>query len=283
MARTRALLATAALVLTAGLAACSGDDAPAPGDPTVTARAKPRPPARPARLVREGPPVEVRVLQYNIQFADAGIDGVVDDIRAADADIVLLNEIDDRRSTGGLLQPRYLARKLGMNVAFDPNGTVRHGVRGNAVLTSFDIAYVRRFDLPTPDGTEKRGLMDVVVRQGDVQLDVWTTHLNPDVGTLAQARRVRTIIGEPACTTVLAGDLNVKPYRNPPTLLREHLGDVWRYVGDGAGGTNRAGNRRIDYMYFARAEPVSAEVRPRGSSDHRGLLGTFSVDPDDNC
>jgi endonuclease/exonuclease/phosphatase family metal-dependent hydrolase len=285
MLRTRLALVGAVVAL-AGLTSCTGDgdDEPTP-DPTetATARPKPRPPARPARLVRAGPPVEVTVMQFNIQFADAGLDGVAEDIRAAGADIVLLNEIDDRRSTGGRLQPRYLARKLGMNVAYDPNGAVRHGIRGNAVLTRFDITYVRRYDLPTPDGTEKRGLMNVVVRRGDVQLDVWTTHLNPDVGTLAQARRVRTRIGTPSCTTVFAGDLNTRPYRNPPKLLREHLGDLWRYVGDGTGGTNYSGERRIDYMYFAKATPLSAEVTPRLHSDHRGLLGTFLVDPRDNC
>lgn len=271
------------LVVTAALTAgCSDEPSADPDGPAQTRTAKPVPP-RPARLVRTGTPREVTVLQYNIQFADAGIDGVARDIRASGADVVLLNEIDDRRTTGGLLQPAYLAEKLGMDFAYDPNGTVRDGVRGNAVLTSWDITYVRRHRLPTPEGTERRGLMNVTVRDGRVQMDVWTTHLNPDVGTLSQARRVRTIIGRPTCSTVFGGDLNVRPYRNPPQVLREHLGDLWRYRGEGVGGTNRAGDRRIDYLYFRDAEPVSVEVLERGSSDHRPLLGRFLVDPRENC
>lgn len=222
-------------------------------------------------------------MQYNIQFASAGLDGVARDIRKVDPDIVLLNEIDDRRRTGGPQQAAYLARRLGMNVAYDPNGAVRDGIRGNAVLTKLDIAYVRRYALPRPDGTEQRGLMRVTVTRGRLQLNVWTTHLNPDVGTRAQARRVRTVVGVPPCTTILAGDLNVRPYRDPPQMLGEHLGDVWRYVGKGPGGTNRAGTRRIDYLYFRNTMPVSAVVEPRRHSDHHALVGAFLVDPADNC
>lgn len=272
------------LVVTAALTAGCTDDDPQrdPEAPSETRTAKPVP-TRPARLVRTGLPREVTVLQYNIQFADAGIKGVARDIRASGADVVLLNEIDDRRSTGGLLQPEYLARRLGMDFAYDPNGAVRDGLRGNAVLTSWDITYVRRFRLPTPEGTERRGLMNVTVRDGRVQMDVWTTHLNPDVGTLAQARRVRTIIGRPDCSTVLGGDLNVRPDRNPPIILREHLDDLWRTRGEGVGGTNRAGDRRIDYLYSRGAEPLAVEVLERGSSDHRPLLGRFLVDPSENC
>ncbi len=277
----RARAAAALLVAACLTGACSddepGDDRPGPDLPTRTV------PPRPAVLERDGPPVEVTVLQYNIQFADAGIDAVARDIRESGAEVVLLNEIDDRRSTGGLQQAAYLAEELGMSYANDANGDVRDGVRGNAVLTSWDITFVRRYALPRPEGTEQRGLMNVVVRDGDVQLDVWTTHLNPDVGTLEQARRVRTLIGRPDCATVFAGDLNVRPYRNPPQLLREHLGDVWRYVGEGVGGTNRAGDRRIDYMYFRNAEPLTAVVAERSASDHRRLLATFRVDPRDNC
>ncbi|WP_148614236.1 endonuclease/exonuclease/phosphatase family protein [Nocardioides rubriscoriae] len=283
MPRARAA-AVVVLSLAAGLTTgCTSVDEPPPVDRPGVARPTRTVPPRPARLERSGPPVTLRVLQYNIQFADAGLDGVVADIRAADADVVLLDEVDDRRSQGGRLQPRYLADRLGMRFAYDPNGTVSRGVRGNAVLTRFDIAYVRRFRLPTPDGTERRGLMNVVVTDGDLQLDVWTTHLNPDVGTLAQARRVRTLVSRPTCTTILGGDLNVRPYRNPPRVLREHFGDLWRYAGQGPGGTNRAGTRRIDYLYFARAEPLSAQVAERSSSDHRRLIGTFRVDPRDNC
>ncbi|MCW2816221.1 MAG: hypothetical protein JWN84_3676 [Nocardioides sp.] len=275
-ARVAAVLLVAAS-LTAGCSDDPPDDAPGPDRPTRTV------PPRPPRLERTGPPVEVTVLQYNIQFADAGIDGVARDIRDSGAEVVLLNEIDDRRSTGGLKQAAYLAEELGMSYAYDGNGDVRDGVRGNAVLTSWDITYVRRYVLPRPEGTEQRGLMNVVVRDSDVQLDVWTTHLNPDVGTLEQARRARTIIGRPDCATVFAGDLNVRPYRNPPQIFREHLGDVWRYVGEGVGGTNRAGDRRIDYMYFRDLEPLTAVVAERGASDHRRLVATFRADPRDNC
>lgn len=278
MRRTALALALVAALLTG----CSDDGSPS--DAPASARPTRKPPApRPERLERTGDPVELTVLQYNIQFADAGLDGVARDIAAVDPDVVLLNEIDDRRSTGGPQQAAYLARKLKMSYAYDPNGTVQYGLRGNAVLTRLDIAYVRRYRLPWPDGTEKRGLMNVVVTDGDVQVDVWTTHLNPDVGTLAQARRVRTIVGRPDCTTFLAGDLNVRPYRNPPQVLREHLGDVWRFVGEGAGGTNRSGTRRIDYLYFRRADPLTAVVEERAHSDHRRLVATFRVDPRENC
>jgi endonuclease/exonuclease/phosphatase family metal-dependent hydrolase len=255
-----------------------GDD-----EPRASGAAPTTPRSRPTARPRQGRPVAVKVLQYNIQFGDAGLAGVADDIRASGADVVLLNEVDDRTATGGVRQADRLGSLLEMDVAYDPNGAVRTGVRGNAVLSRFRIADVRRWDLPRPDGTEQRGLMRVRLTSRTLSFHVWTTHLNPDVGTRRQARRVRTIVGVPYCTTILGGDLNVRPHRDPPALLREHLTDVWRAQGNGAGGTNRAGTRRIDYLYQGLARGTSIQVRPRGSSDHRPLLATLVLDPRRSC
>ena len=248
--------------------------------PTQAAAAAPQAPVERQR---------VKVLQYNIRFGQLGLDGVARDIRRTGAQVVLLNEVDDRRPSGGVHQPRYLAEKLGMRWVFDPNSRNRLGFRGNAVLTSFDTGSAKRYALPEGAGTEPRGLMRVRIKTGATRLDVWTTHLTPARTEpkarvrLAQARTVRRTIGDPTCTTILGGDMNAGATTPDMAALRTHLEDLWRRKGDGPGGTTRNGGARIDYLYFAQAGPRSVSVTPPRHSDHRGLVGVFDLNPARAC
>lgn len=228
---------------------------------------------------------DVRVATYNIRFGQFGIGNVAADIRRTRADVVLLQEVDDRRNTGGVLQARRLARKLGMRFAYDANGTVRNGwQRGNAILSSYPISAVRRWALPRPEGTEGRGLMKAQVHLGDGRrMRVYVTHLNPGAGKLAQARMVSRRVGSPGCATVLGGDMNAGPRSAEHPALTRNLSDVWRRVGTGDGGTNKRATARIDYLFQARSRPRSSWVAPLRHSDHRAVLGDFRIRRSASC
>lgn len=226
--------------------------------------------------------VKVRVLQYNIRFGQYGIDRVARDIERTGAQVVMLNEIDDRRPSGGVHQAKRLGQLLGMSVVYDPNSRNRFGFRGNAVLTSLSVRSFRRIALPAPEGTEPRGLLKVRVSNGAVAFDVWSTHLNPGKGKLAQARTVRTTIGDPTCATVLGGDMNTTPGTSEYRVPKTHLRDLFDKAGSGDGGTG-AGGKRIDYLFYDKVKPVKAKVLPRRHSDHHGLLGVVEIDPAKTC
>lgn len=226
--------------------------------------------------------VRVRVATYNIEFGKRGLDGVAADIAAMRADVVVLQEVDDRRPSGGVNQAKYLADRLGMDWRYDPNSTKAAGKRGNAVLSTTPITDRVRVDLPNPGGKEARGLMRVTVTPGGVPMHVWVTHLNPGKGKLAQARKVSRVVGRPTCATVLGGDLNARPGSKEQRAATKRLSDLFAKVGRGAGATGSKGGR-IDYLLTAKVSGVAAKVRPQGSSDHRAVVGTVKVQPRKAC
>ena len=228
--------------------------------------------------------VPVRVLHYNIRFGSFGLDGVARDIARTGADVVLLNEVDvHTRRPGGIHQARYLARRLGMDWRYDANIGFRFGTRGNAVLTTYDIRGVDRFDLPVPPGTRPRGLMRVRLATRGVELDAWTTHLNAGRGTRPQARQTSLRIGDPSCATVLGVDVNAGPGTPEDTVLRTHLRDAWRAVGRGPGHTNFRSTVRIDYVYYDEVTPRAVWTTGRRSSDHHGVVAALDVSRAASC
>lgn len=272
---TTSVAASAAAPASSSASSSSGTITVAPSVATGAAAGT----VAPARKARR---TKVRVVTYNIRFGQYGIRNLARDIRRTGAEVVLLQEVDDRRSTGGRHQARALARRLGMNVRYDPNGTVRHGwKRGNAILSTYPIRKVKRWDLPR--SKEQRGLMRARIDIGQRRLRVWVTHLEPGAGRLRQARAVRRRIGDPTCTTILGGDMNSTPRTREHRVLSTHLRDLWARVGDGPGHTNKRGTARIDYLFFDKARARSAWVAPLRHSDHRALVGNVSFGARQSC
>jgi endonuclease/exonuclease/phosphatase family metal-dependent hydrolase len=299
------LVLTAFLVaLVPLLAPVSG---PHPGSGGAGTAAEPRDTIRPARVARArasssrsaarpstqptpptqvgpaGPPVRVRFLQYNIRYGSLGLDDVAHDIERTGADVVMLNEIDDRTRTGRIHQVRHLARRLGMHSVFDPNIWTRGGLRGNAVLSTYPIVGAERHEIFSVPGERPRGLMRARVDVGPTRVDVWTSHLSVVVGKRQQARDVSRIIGAPRCSTVVGIDLNAGPASVEDAVMRTHLNDTWRAVGEGAGNTNFRGINRIDYVYYDRARPRAAWVTPVRHSDHRAVVADLDLAPAHSC
>jgi endonuclease/exonuclease/phosphatase family metal-dependent hydrolase len=227
----------------------------------------------------------VRVLSWNIRFGEYGVANVARDIRRTGAKVVVLNEVDDRRRTGGVHQARRLARLLDMHVEFRANTRTRFGTRGNAVLSAYPIVSANNVRLPNPGDVEPRGLLRARIKIGAVTIRVEGTHLSPGKGRLAQARAVRSLVGTPDCATIVAGDLNFTPDRREYDVVTTHLRDVWAAKGEGRGLTAPAPRprHRIDYVLVARAAPVSTWVARRGASDHRGVVANFDIRTSRSC
>jgi len=261
---------------------------PRPGVPTETRRGAPAPaPAqvpRPAvdlggRLCLPRPRVTpLRVATFNIHggIGPRGRDlaGIVEEIRALEADVVMLQEVDRfRPRTGAIDMPAVLAQELGMSHAFAPNvrfpGRAEYGV---ATLSRLPIVETEHVLLPHAPGTEQRGVLRTRVQAGPELVDVYNTHFDHTSDPLRrqQADHVRGLVQRGGAPVVLGGDFNASPATVPYATLTSALSDAWTRVGVGRGPTaGRSPGARIDYVFVHEAAiPRAARVVPSAVSDH---------------
>lgn len=201
----------------------------------------------------------VRVMTYNIRHAE-GTDGKVDldriakVIRAAQADVVCLQEVDRNCERSGRLDfPALLAQKLNMNVAFGANLKLGGGDYGNATLTRFKIAAQENVALPGKEGAEPRGCLKTTLEVDGQQLDVWNAHLGLDAAERkAQAAALFERLGNKL--TILAGDMNETQDGAAVTMLLGRLADTWlEHTGEAVttiGKEDKA--QRIDFILVSK-------------------------------
>lgn len=236
-----------------------------------------------------GPRREITVLSFNIH-AGLGPDGydldtIADEIAAWDADIVLLQEVDQFRVRSALdNQPRLLARRLGMSAAYGPNVRRDPGrdggpdsQYGSLILSAYPIVDRRNVRLPNRPGLEQRGVVRATVDVDGVLVDVFNTHLQHTSGAVRrdQVRAIRRVLRTRDLPQVVGGDFNAFPDSPAVSLLTSwRFADSWPAVGDDAGLTVPAGapRRRIDYVFhddWFRAR--TGNVRRSSVSDHRAV------------
>ncbi len=240
-----------------------------------------------------------RVLTYNIHKGIGGIDRryrlerVIAVIRACEADIALLQEVDDGVPRSRLeRQVDVIGDALEMpGRAFQANVSLRRGGYGNAIVSRFPLANVADLDLSVPLKKRRRALLaDCVVdaRDGRRVLLV-TCHL----GLAAFERRIQVqrllahVLLRPGAlslTHIIGGDFN----------------DSWRAIGKrfmapaGYAATHsRAATfpamlpmRRLDHIYYrgdlhARHSFVGHSRLARQASDHLPLIADFELPPRD--
>ncbi|AKF10731.1 endonuclease/exonuclease/phosphatase family protein [Sandaracinus amylolyticus] len=233
----------------------------------------------------QAPPPTLRVMTYNTHGC-VGTDGVraleriADVLRACDADVIGLQEIDvGRTRSGGLDQAEAIAVRLGMSHVFGAALYDGRGHYGNAVLSRHPIEHVRTEKLPTWRAvSEPRCFVHTRVAAPGGELDVVVTHfgLGP-IERMGQARHVAAEIERTSSPhTVLLGDFNCGrgsiAYRRLTTSLADaqQLGrpgyvcatyPSWRPI------------LRIDHVLVgAGLEVLAAEVPNKGlvreASDH---------------
>ncbi len=175
----------------------------------------------------------MRVVTYNAHGC-IGVDGarsverIADVLRACDADVIGLQEIDvGRARSGGMDQAEAIAVRLGMNHVFGAALDDGRGQYGNAILSRHPMEHVRTEKLPTWRAvSEPRCFVHARIDAPELALDVLVTHfgLGP-IERMGQARRVVDELERASTCTVLLGDLNCGrgsiAYRRVGKVLRD--------------------------------------------------------------
>lgn len=233
----------------------------------------------------------LRVLCYNIHHGE-GTDGKVDlprlarVIRAADPDLVALQEVDDKtKRTGGVDQTAELARLTGLHGRFGKAIDYEGGGYGQAILSRFPLSELTVHTLPGEPDREQRVAVEARVTIDGRELSFVTTHLHhqSEPFRVRQAERLNQVFAAARRPVVLAGDLNATPESKPLAVL---AGDWTRATAGPALLSFPAGKpaKQIDYVLYRPAERfTTAETRVIDepiASDHRPVLVILERRPD---
>ncbi|NND85443.1 MAG: hypothetical protein HKN46_09880 [Acidimicrobiia bacterium] len=230
----------------------------------------------------------LRVVAYNIKHG-RGMDDVVDLVRIADvlrglnADVIALQEVDDRTErTGGVDQAGVLAELLGYRGVHGPHRPYQGGHYGNAVLTRLPIRSTTTHPIPPASGSALAVLeVEVATEAGPVS--VVSVHLAGSLDErMAQARLLDELFTDGDHPVVLAGDFNGRP----DDAVVQALGRRWSILPkSGARFTYPADepDREIDFVMI----PPDGQLRPVRhvvtheplASDHRPLVADLLFHP----
>lgn len=225
----------------------------------------------------------LRVLCYNVHHGE-GTDGKLDlpriakVIRAADPDLVALQELDDRtKRTGGVDQTAQLARLTGLHGKFGKAIDFQGGGYGQAVLSRFPIGEATVHPLPGTPNREKRIAFEARLTIDGRDLSFVTTHLDHQLAAERerQAAKLNELFAGADRPVILAGDLNATPDSKAFAALTAKWTDATAGKGLLTIPMDRP-TKQIDYVLFRPAERfrvVSAMVIDEPvASDHRPVL-----------
>lgn len=232
--------------------------------------------------------MRLKVATWNVQSCSRGIAGVARVLKALDADVVALQEVDRGTArAGGEDQAQRLGDAAGYgHVRFFKAVAWGRGDYGIALLSRRPLAEERVGILPNEDGLEPRIHATALLDTGEAQISVHLTHLThvqPRL-RLAQARRIVERVEACAAPHLLLGDFNALPGSAPHRALCRALDDAFRARGAGPGGTYPLPwilpTVRIDYVFASRdVGIVSARVERTRASDHHALSAEVEIPP----
>lgn len=237
----------------------------------------------------------VNVLVFNIHAGKdaAGVDNlerVAAVARSADADIVLLQEVDRRTArSAGVDHAAELARLTGFQMAFGKSLDYQGGEYGIAILSRWPISAQATHDLPVDPPQERSGgslepraALRVSIAAPGGSITVLNTHLDAS-GTdrwrrqeIAKLLEIATEARSSGDALLVGGDLNSTPESAVQEQVRRAgFTDAWALCGAGNEMTYPAdsGVKRIDYLYLSGGQSCeTATVIDTQASDHRPLL-----------
>ena len=253
-----------------------------------------------------GLPVSLRVVSYNIH-AGAGMDNRFDldrqvaAIRALDADVVALQEVDvfwGARS-GWRDLATELAEAFDMAVFFGPiysldplSSEAPRREYGLAILSRYPIVHAINHEItrlstqvPNPTPALAPGFPEVVVNARGALVHVYATHLDyradPTVRRLQVADMNRIMADARGTQWVLLGDFNAEPFAPELAPLWSYLTDAWTAANGPAGGRTypaTSATKRIDYVAVSSAVRVDGCAIPATlASDHLPVVADLTV------
>lgn len=235
------------------------------------------------------------VATYNIQAGAGNLERIAGEIRAMNADVTALQEVDVHwhQRSNFADQATELGRALGVEVRFAPiyrlDGTDGRPPRefGVALLSRHPIERFRNDSLTrlstqelNPVPTRQPGLLNAIVNVNGKRVRVLTAHLdyraNPSVRH-AQVGEIVRVLDADSLPTILAGDLNAPPDAAELQPLFTKLSDAWR-AGPGYTYPASAPARRIDYILVSKHFTVlDARVSPAAAADHRPVITSLRL------
>jgi endonuclease/exonuclease/phosphatase family metal-dependent hydrolase len=230
-------------------------------------------------------PAQLKIVSWNLHYGvtpgltggpAVDLDATVDYLRAQDADILLLQEVERGWVlAGGTDLLEYLANSLHMYYVY---AGAHDRQFGNAILSRYPITDPSMIRLPYGAGPQGRSAIigTVATSKGPIQLvSVHLQHKDDDATRVAEVEALLAALG-PVPSRVVAGDFNDTPDSRAVALMLEagytsaqdalwHEQDT--YVGSDF-------NARIDYQFL---QGVSASSFGIGGSDHLNLAVTVAV------
>ncbi len=224
----------------------------------------------------------VRVATFNIRAGlSSDLETIAETLAALDADVIALQEVDvGVARTGRVDQARTLAERLGYDFVFAGAMKREGGDYGVALLSRLPIEAARRIPLVAGGAFEPRVAIDATVCAGSERLRVVAVHV--DFLPWAAAANARTLAealdSEPGEPTVVAGDLNMGPGEEAPSIFtRRGFVDV---VGRFDEGPTFEGGQRLDYVLVdpSLASDAGPAMREESTaSDHFPVIADLSL------
>jgi endonuclease/exonuclease/phosphatase family metal-dependent hydrolase len=231
----------------------------------------------------------LRVMSYNIQYGNEGIDSVIAVINSEKPDIVGLQELDvhwDARSRF-LNQAELLAKGTGMQYRFariyqlpnaDSSKPPREfgvGVLSRYPITSFRNHIITRLSTQEENPVPKPlpGFLEATVDVNGTKVRVFDVHLDfrrdPAVRRQQVADMLKAMDGASG-HILMFGDMNARPDAPEIEPLFHRLHDTWPYrQGPGLTGPARNPAGKIDYVLASDGFTVTKAWVPRVyASDH---------------
>ncbi len=227
------------------------------------------------------------VLTLNAQYASASPQQLAEVAAREGADVITLQEAEDRRGDGSAYVERLRSAFPGWTLGRDGElvtltrlplqssrlvhfGNPDHGVLVTRLKAQGQVLTVVNAHLPTLALRPTQGEPDTVFARVAARLA--ERRALPDA--------VQGVMNAAPGSVVLAGDINAPTHGQMHGLLRRTgLSDAFAQAGRGFGFTyhQRFGFARLDYVWGRAVTFGHAEVLPDELSDHRALLVRFSL------
>jgi endonuclease/exonuclease/phosphatase (EEP) superfamily protein YafD len=249
-------------------------------------------PAKPAGAASSAAPV-LRLMTYNVdKWAARGATGVAEVIRAADVDVVCMQEADSYWWMHGADERPEALEKALADYRFFGQGENRIATR---------LPVVRTRALSSAPGPGRRPMIEMVVKLGEREVTVITVHFIPTLPTVrvsddrgearkadlsgialarvAQADRLAAHVSTLSGPVVVCGDFNAPPASEPARRVAAVMQDAWTARGTGFGWTapDRLPRTRIDYVFVRALAVLDVAVIDAHASDHRPVTATLSL------
>ncbi len=230
---------------------------------------------------------QLKIISYNIRHG-IGNDGkinllkLVDLIKKHQPDVVALQEIDSGMvRSGKLFQARILSLLTGYDEVYGKAVETAEGNYGLAILTKHSYQDFQNIELPSPEATEPRNMLSVVitlpnsrlVRFCNTQLD-YKSPLNRGI----QAALISKNLGFGLYPTVLCGNFNAAINDHTVDFLPKYWNNAGQFDDSP---THIPTDRRIDYCWTTKGNDfklceyrVLKEVK---MSDHYPILIVYEL------